>query len=190
GAPIFVPARMDKTVKKQAGISFLLADMKAPGITVRPIQNIGGEEEFCEVFFDQVRVPKENLVGQLNEGWTIAKALLDFERIFVGSPNQARYALNQLRLVAEQCALFDDQAFVDSYTASMLDVADLQALYAGYAAIVKRGESLPPSVSLLKIWAAETYSRIAMEVVAAAQEQGGDAAPIVIGDTKITPCSR
>lgn len=187
---IFMLVRTDKDVKKQAGISFLLADMKTPGITVRPIRNVGGEEEFCEVFFDKVRVPKENLVGQLNEGWTIAKALLDFERIFVGSPNQARYALNQLRLVAEQCALFDDQAFVDSYTASMLDVADLQALYAGYADIVKRGESLPPSVSLLKIWATETYSRIAMEVVEAAQEQGGDAAAIVIGDTKITPCSR
>lgn len=187
---IFMLVRTDKDVKKQAGISFLLADMKTPGITVRPIRNIGGEEEFCEVFFDKVRVPKENLVGQLNQGWTIAKALLDFERIFVGSPNQARYALNQLRLIAEQHALFDDQAFADSYTTSMLDVADLQALYAGYADIVKRGESLPPSVSLLKIWATETYSRIAMEAVEASQERGGDAAPILIGDTQITPCSR
>ncbi|HEY9279846.1 MAG TPA: acyl-CoA dehydrogenase [Eoetvoesiella sp.] len=187
---IFMLVRTDKEVKKQAGISFLLADMKTPGITVRPIRNLGGEEEFCEVFFDNVRVPKENLVGALNQGWTIAKALLDFERIFVGSPNQSRYALNQLRLIAQQKGLFNDQAFLDRYAASMLDVDDLQALYAGYADIVKRGEALPPSVSLLKIWATETYSRIAMEVVEAAQEQGGDAAPILVGDSQITPCAR
>ncbi len=188
---IFLLVRTDKDVKKQAGISFLLADMKTPGITVRPIRNIRRRREFCEVFFDKVRVPKDNLVGQLNQGWTIAKALLDFERIFVGSPNQARYALNQLRLIAEQNGLFEDQAFTDSYTVSMLDVVDLQALYAGYADIVKRGESLPPSVSLLKIWATKSvFRRIAMEVVEAAQEQGGDAAPILIRDTQITPCSR
>lgn len=187
---IFMLVRTDKTVKKQAGISFLLADMKSPGITVRPIRNIGGEEEFCEVFFDHVKVPKENLVGALNQGWTIAKALLDFERIFVGSPNQARYALNQLRLLGEARDLFADQAFADRYVASMLDVEDLQSLYAGYADIVKRGEPLPPSVSLLKIWATETYSRIAMEVVEAAQENGGDAATLWVGDTQITPCAR
>lgn len=187
---IFMLVRTDKTVKKQAGISFLLADMKTPGITVRPIRNIGGEEEFCEVFFDQVKVPRENLVGELNQGWTIAKALLDFERIFVGSPNQARYALNHLRLLGESRDLFKDQAFTDRYAASMLDVEDLQSLYAGYADIVKRGEPLPPSVSLLKIWATETYSRIAMEVVEAAQENGGDATTLLVDDTQITPCAR
>lgn len=187
---IFMLVRTDKSVKKQAGISFLLADMKTPGITVKPIRNIGGEEEFCEVFFDQVRIPRENLVGELNQGWTIAKALLDFERIFVGSPNQARHALNQLRLIGQARGLFDDQSFADRYAASMLDVEDLQALYAEYAGIVKRGEALPPSVSLLKIWATETYSRIAMEVVEAAGDHGGDISPIVIENTEITPCSR
>src|SRR5690606_12265976 len=120
----------------------------------------------------------------------IAKALLDFERIFVGSPNQARYALNHLRLLGQSRGLFQDQAFIDQYTASMLDVEDLQSLYAGYANIVKRGEPLPPSVSLLKIWATETYSRIAMEVVEAAQENGGDATTLLVDDTQITPCAR
>ena len=62
--------------KKQQGISFLLIDLKTPGITIRPILNLAGEDEFCEVFFDEVRVPRENLVGGLHEGWAVAKALL------------------------------------------------------------------------------------------------------------------
>jgi alkylation response protein AidB-like acyl-CoA dehydrogenase len=65
---------------KHEGISFLLIDMRAPGIEVRPIQLISGNSPFCETFFTDVKVPKENLVGQLNHGWTIAKRLLNFER--------------------------------------------------------------------------------------------------------------
>lgn len=187
---IFLLVRTDKTVKKQAGISFLLADMSMPGITVRPIRNIGGEEEFCEVFFDNVRIPKENLVGELNQGWTIAKALLDFERLFVGSPSQSRYALNQLRAIGEARGLFNDPSFQDRYTEAMLDVLDMQALYEEYADIVKRGESLPPSISLLKIWATETYSRLCMEAVEAAGEAGGDDLPIDTGDSQVHPARR
>jgi alkylation response protein AidB-like acyl-CoA dehydrogenase len=69
---IFMLVRTDPEAKKQEGISFLLADMKSPGITVRRIRNLGGSSEFCEVFFDNVRVPKQNLVGGLNRGWTMA----------------------------------------------------------------------------------------------------------------------
>ena len=65
---------------KHEGISFLLIDMRTPGIEVRPIQLISGNSPFCETFFTDVKVPKENLVGQLNHGWTIAKRLLNFER--------------------------------------------------------------------------------------------------------------
>ncbi len=90
---MFMLVRTDKTVKKQAGISFLLVDLATPGITVRPIRNIAGDEEFCEVFFDNVRVPRANLVGELNQGWDIAKALLGFERIFAGSPKHSQYTL-------------------------------------------------------------------------------------------------
>lgn len=187
---IFLLVRTDKTVKKQAGISFLLVDMGTPGITVRPIRNIGGEEEFCEVFFDNVRVPKENLVGELNQGWTIAKALLDFERLFVGSPSQSQYALNQLRAIGEARGLFDDPAFKDRYTEAMLDVMDLQALYEEYADVVRRGEPLPTSVSLLKIWATETYSRLCMESVEAAGEAGGDDLPVHTADAQVHPARR
>lgn len=170
---IYLLVRTDKTVKKQQGISFLLADLASPGITVRPIRNIVGEEDFCEVLFNSVRVPRANLVGEVNQGWTIAKALLGFERIFVGSPQQSLYALRQVQMLATARGLFADPAFVARYAEVALDVADLKAAYAQYADIVKRGEALPASVSLLKIWSTETYSRISMLLAEAANEHGG-----------------
>ena len=77
---IFCLVRTDFTVKKQEGISFLLIDMDNPGISTTPIGLISGESEFCQTFFDNVKVPKENLVGELNKGWSVAKALLVHER--------------------------------------------------------------------------------------------------------------
>jgi alkylation response protein AidB-like acyl-CoA dehydrogenase len=170
---IFLLVRTDKTVKKQEGISFLLVDLATPGVTVRPILNIAGEEEFCEVFFDNVRVPLSNLVGKLNEGWHIAKALLGFERIFVGSPKTSQYALGQLRALAQARGLLEDAAFTARFAELQLDLTDLRSLYAGFADIVKRGEALPPSVSMLKIWATETYTRIGLQLMETADEQGG-----------------
>ena len=169
---IFLLVRTDKTVK-QGGISFLLVDLKSPGITIRPIRNIADEEEFCEVFFDQVSVPEENLVGAINQGWGIAKALLGFERLFVGSPQQSRYAMRQLTALADTRALFSDAAFCSRYARLLLDIEDLSAMYGHFADIVKRGEQLPASTSLLKIWATETYSRISLELVHAAAADGG-----------------
>jgi acyl-CoA dehydrogenase len=77
---IFCLVRTDPNVKKQAGISFLLIDMASPGVSVSPIELISGESEFCQTFFDNVKVPKENLVAELNKGWSVAKALLKHER--------------------------------------------------------------------------------------------------------------
>jgi acyl-CoA dehydrogenase len=77
---IFCLVRTDPTAKKQEGISFLLIDMDDPGISATPIALISGESEFCQTFFDNVKVPKANLIGKLNEGWSVAKALLVHER--------------------------------------------------------------------------------------------------------------
>ncbi|MDH4039409.1 MAG: acyl-CoA dehydrogenase family protein [Gammaproteobacteria bacterium] len=77
---IFCLVRTNTEVKKQEGISFLLIDMDDPGISTTPIALISGESEFCQTFFDNVKVPKENLVGELNKGWSVAKALLVHER--------------------------------------------------------------------------------------------------------------
>ncbi len=82
--------------KKQAGISMILIDLATEGITIRPIKTIADDEEFCEVFFDDVRVPAENLVGEINSGWTVAKALMDHERIGNASPQFAIDGLDRL----------------------------------------------------------------------------------------------
>jgi len=76
----FMLVRTDPTSAKHKGISFLLVDMKTPGITVRPLRQITGEAEFNETFFDNVRVPKDNLVGKLHEGWSVAITTLAYER--------------------------------------------------------------------------------------------------------------
>jgi 3-oxochol-4-en-24-oyl-CoA dehydrogenase len=167
---MFTLVRTDKDAKKQAGISFLLIDLSTPGITIRPIRDIGGHIEFCEVFLNDVRVPAENLVGQLNQGWTMAKALLGFERIFLGSPKQGRYALSQLNNLALEHDLFKNNLFRAQYADLLLQVDDQASCYAKYADIVKRGEPIPPSVSLLKIWGTETYQAICVLLNEWAQE--------------------
>ncbi len=81
---IFALVRTDRDAPKHKGISFLLMDMETPGITTRPIRLISGKSPFCETFFDNVKVPKENLVGEVNRGWDIAKYLLTHEREMIG----------------------------------------------------------------------------------------------------------
>ena len=85
---IFALVRTDRNAPKHKGISFLLMDMETPGITTRPIRLISGKSPFCETFFDNVKVPKENLVGELNRGWDIAKYLLTHEREMIGGGGQ------------------------------------------------------------------------------------------------------
>lgn len=178
---MFLLVRTDKSGKKQHGISFLLVELDSPGITVRPIRNIAGDEEFCEVFFDRVRVPRDQLVGELNQGWAISKALLGFERLFGGSPKNSQYALQQLERLARARDLFADDDFVARYAELQLDVADLGAVYAGFASLVRAGGTLPAKVSLLKIWATETHERIARLLVETAAEYGGSECPVDVG---------
>ena len=169
---IYLLVRTDKEAKKQKGISFLLVDLATPGITIRPIRNIAGHEEFCEVFFDDVRVPRDALVGTLNDGWTVAKALLGFERLNIGSPRRPQYALMRLEALARAKGLFDDAGFVDRFTAIRLDLEDLASLYSRYVEQVKRGEPLGQDVSSLKIWAMEAWQRLTELLVETGAEDG------------------
>ena len=174
---IFLLARTEKGVKKQEGISFLLVDAATPGISIRAIRNIAGNEDFCEIFFENVRVPQANLVGERTAGWKIAKALLTFERIFLGSPKQSQYALARVREAAALLGLSADAGFQDRLTQLELDAADLNALYARFVAQFKRGEALGAEVSMLKLWGTETFSRISdllLEVTGSAGGLPGD----------------
>ncbi|CAA9280217.1 MAG: Acyl-CoA dehydrogenase, long-chain specific [uncultured Craurococcus sp.] len=170
---IFLLVRTDKQAKKQEGISFLLVDMKTPGITIRPIINLEMHDEFCEVFFDNVRVPAANLVGQLNKGWDMAKALLGFERIFLGSPRQSGYALSRLKILAERMGVWEDAEFQDRYARLRLEFEDLKALYGTYVEKLKRGESLGADVSMLKILQTELFQAITDTMLEIAGENAG-----------------
>ena len=113
---IFCLVRTDPSAKKQEGISFLLIDMDTPGITVRPIITLDGEHEVNEVFFDNVRVPVENLVGEENKGWTCAKYLLTHERTGQAGIGQSKAALSHLKQIASAetvagQSLIDDPLF-------------------------------------------------------------------------------
>jgi alkylation response protein AidB-like acyl-CoA dehydrogenase len=99
---MFCLVRTDPEARQQRGISFLLIDMKTPGITVRPIITLDGEHEVNEVFFDNVRVPVANLVGQENDGWTCAKYLLTHERTSIGGIAQNKALLSRLKRIASQ----------------------------------------------------------------------------------------
>ncbi|MCW4115442.1 acyl-CoA dehydrogenase family protein [Aurantimonas sp. MSK8Z-1] len=170
---IFILARTDPSVKKQAGISFLLVPMDAPGVTVRPIRNLEGHAEFCEVFFDAVRVPLDSLVGGENEGWAIAKALLGHERVFIGAPRLSGNALARLRYLAEARDAFDDPALQDRYTRLKLDVEDLSDLFETYVDKLRGGETIGPDVAILKIFQSELYQRISDEMMELAGATAG-----------------
>ncbi|HET9759001.1 MAG TPA: acyl-CoA dehydrogenase family protein [Nocardioidaceae bacterium] len=105
---IFCLVRTDPDVKKQLGISFLLIDMKSPGVTVRPIELIDGGHEVNEVWFEDVRVPAENLVGELNKGWDYAKFLLGNERVGVAPVGSTKRVLAQAKEYARSVDLLDD----------------------------------------------------------------------------------
>lgn len=170
---MFALVRTDKTVRKQAGISFVMIDLRQPGVTVRPIRNIAGHEELCEVFLDDVRTPLSNLVGELNGGWQVAKTLLGFERVWSGSPRQSTLALLRLRKLAKASGKFADPVFRDRYTQITMDVLDAASAYERFAQLMRTGGSFGFEVSMLKIWATETCQRVTELMVEAAGELGG-----------------
>ncbi|WP_293782482.1 acyl-CoA dehydrogenase family protein [uncultured Aeromicrobium sp.] len=111
---IFTLVRTDPTApKRQQGISFLLIDMTSPGLTVRPIELIDGSVEVNEVFFENVRVPAENLVGEENKGWTYAKFLLGNERTGIASVGATKRNLATVKQHAAELGLLDDPAYAE-----------------------------------------------------------------------------
>jgi alkylation response protein AidB-like acyl-CoA dehydrogenase len=179
---IYVLARTDKDVKKQLGISFIMMDMRQPGITVKPIVTMAGDAEFAEVFFDNARAPLKSLVGGLNKGWTVAKSLLGFERVWAGSPHMGRSAMDQLVQLAILTGKATDPVTLDRIAQLQLDLADGTAMYERLAQELRQGHSFGFEVSTLKIMATETYARITELLVELAGERGGFAGEVAFGD--------
>jgi len=177
---IFALVRTGQYAKKQQGISFLLIDLKTPGITIRPIVNLGGEDEFCEVFFDDVRVPAANLVGTVDEGWTVAKALLGYERIWVGSPALAGKAMALAHQLVRELGLADDVGVCDRLAQLTADLLDYRQLYAETCDAVAAGGVPGPEVSMLKIYMSELLQRLTEFNHEIAADYGG-----IVGDVTI-----
>jgi alkylation response protein AidB-like acyl-CoA dehydrogenase len=159
--------------------------LTTPGVRIRPIANLRGEADFCEVFFDNVRVPAANLVGTLNEGWTVAKSVLGHERIFLGAPTRPEYALGRLEKLAEARGAFTDPAFVSRYARLRLDVYDLASAFERFANVLRSGGELGADVSMLKILATELYQRITEEMLVVAGEDARFADDLDAGNEPI-----
>ncbi len=156
---IFLLVRTDPNAKKQEGISFLLCDMKTPGITVRPIITIEGGHEVNEVFFDDVKVPAENLVGTENRGWDCAKYLLGNERFGQARVGASRERLRRLKKIAAETMdggrpLLDDPSFRLRITEIEVELQALEmtVMRVIAAAMKNPGSNKPdPTTSVLKI---------------------------------------
>src|SRR3954470_14691385 len=140
----------DKDVKKQEGISFLLIDMKTPGITVRPLMLMDGAHEVNEVFFDDVRVPAENLVHQEGKGWTVAKYLLGYERMNTGRIGESRRQLAALKEFASSS--MQDARFRDRLSRLEIELMALEITNLRFLDRMRRtGQPPGADVSMLKI---------------------------------------
>lgn len=170
---IFMLARTSVEARRQQGISFLLADMATPGIRVRPIRTLAGDEHFCEVFFDDVAVPRANLVGAVGDGWAVGKALLGFERFSHGSPELLRHALSVLWRTGAALALQDDDRYREVLARHACDVADATALYEQVCETALAGGDADDDFSMLKLFNAEATQRIAEAVQELAGQHGG-----------------
>jgi alkylation response protein AidB-like acyl-CoA dehydrogenase len=153
---MFALVRTDPQAQpRHAGISFLLIDLHSPGIRIRPIKTIVGDEEFSEVFLDDVVVPAENLVGKLHDGWRIANALLGHERLATSNPQFSLMALERIKTMARTSGIIADPAFQDRLAAASINVMALSALFSHAVELTNHEKSPGPESSVIKIVACE-----------------------------------
>lgn len=156
---IFCLVRTSTEGKPQTGISFLLIDMKSPGVTVRPIVMLDGSPEVNEVFFDNVEVPAENLIGEENKGWTYAKHLLSHERTNIADVNRAKRELERLKRIARNEGMYTDTRFRDEIAKLEVDVVALEMLVLRVLSAEKSGKNPLDIAGLLKIKGSEIQQR-------------------------------
>ena len=187
---MFALVRTDpKAQPRHAGISMLLIDLKSPGITVRPIQTIKGDAEFAEEFFVDVRVPRENLLGALNDGWKVANRLLGSERFTTGHPRNAAVLLNRARQVAELTGAIREAAFLQKLAALEIDLLAFSAYYRHAAAL--HGEKRAPfsMAPVIKIVGGELGQRASELLVDAAERYGPLVEDMTIGNHVVNPAA-
>ena len=187
---IFCLVRTDRAAKAQAGISFLLVDMNTPGVELRPIRTLDGDREVNEVFFTDVKVPVENLVGEENAGWTYAKYLLTYERTGIAGVGFCIAAMAKLKVIAArvQCngrPLSHDPLFAARMARVEIDLENMKTTNLRVIAAVAGGGVPGAESSMLKIRGTEIRQEIlslirramgpqALAFIEAAQYEGFD----------------
>jgi len=162
---IFCLVRTDTNVKPQEGITFLLIDMKTPGITVKPIIVLDGAREVNEVFFDNVKVPVANRIGEENQGWTYAKFLLVHERSGIAGVARSKKAIERLREIAtaemvDGAPLIGTDDFARKVAELEIDLTALEFTELRTLSAEARGGHAGPESSILKIKGTEIQQRI------------------------------
>ena len=169
---MFGLVRTSRGEKKQQGITFVLIDMATPGIQIRPLVMTSGEEVQNQVFFDQVRVPKTNVLGKIDDGWTVAKYLLEFERGGGASSPALQVMAEEISTVAAEMPgpdggrLIDDAAFARKLADAQIRTEVLEILEYRVLAAVSQGRNPGTAASMLKVVATElsqTLTEMAME---------------------------
>jgi alkylation response protein AidB-like acyl-CoA dehydrogenase len=179
---IFCLVRTDPDAKPQEGISFLLIDMKTPGVTVRPIIMVDGAHHVNDVFFDNVKVPVANLIGKENEGWTCAKFLLANERLGIAEVPGSKRGVRSLWQLNDDPSLREKIADVDLQVQA-LEMSELRAL-----STMQLGGAPGPEASILKVRGSEIQQRIAELAMEAVGEYAAPYQPdLLFRDTNETP---
>jgi alkylation response protein AidB-like acyl-CoA dehydrogenase len=169
---MFALVRTSKTSRKQQGITFILIDMASPGIQIRPLVMTSGEEIQNQVFFDEVRVPKTNVLGQIDDGWTVAKYLLEFERGGGAASPALQVMAEEIATVAASQPgpaggrLLDDPAFARKLADARIRTEVLEILEYRVLAALAGGGHPGPGASMLKVLATElsqALTELAME---------------------------
>ncbi len=175
---MFCLVRTDNSGKPQQGITFLLFDLDLPGITIQPIISISGDHELNQVFFDDVRVPASALLGEENDGWTVAKYLLQYERGNAFSPG-LQVRLTEVRALARAERdgwgepLIEDSSFARKMAETDIELVTLEALEAKVFGAAGRGEPTGAMSSILKVRGTELRQRVTELAIEAAHYYAG-----------------
>jgi alkylation response protein AidB-like acyl-CoA dehydrogenase len=146
---MFCLARTEPDAGKHAGISYLLIDMKQPGIDVRPLRQMTGGSDFCEVFFNDAKTPEDWIVGKRGEGWQVSRTTLKHERNSIGSTQQTRAALAGLVALARQATIDGRPAIEDSTVRQRLAAIEgyvRSHQYSGYRTLTKDAKGESPGI--------------------------------------------
>ncbi|MBP6378843.1 MAG: acyl-CoA dehydrogenase family protein [Sphingorhabdus sp.] len=156
---MFCLVRTNREGRPQEGITFLLLEMDTPGLTVKPIISIAGDHDFNQVFFDNVRVPKANRLGDEGKGWTVAKTLLEYERAAAYAAGLIE-ALAEVRAAAKEAEMLDDPAIRRRFAELDSQVRTIHAVEDMVLAAIGEGRDPGPASSMLKVQGTECQQRI------------------------------